>query len=506
MMKRVRGSSKMRFLSVVAAAVFSTLVFIGCEKSPVGPDDDPGNVVSPPVDVPVAGKTVSQILDDGHSALKRNQYDTAMAYYEAAYAKENNNPEAIIYSSLAKLALISIDPKVADLFRNRMGFTSYPNRFNALLSSDWLTYESSLPGLVTPSWVSKGNNSIYNGSLINGAPSVETWVILLLANLVDKNTNGLNGFLDDMIAAVFGTSFTEVNIRIAKLNVNNSNTKITLNSVFLEALNFENIIGEYDEIGWAEANAVLSFMTGIKASMEWVASYDWNTSLNFLKQVWSDNINDLGPYELINSIDAKDLPFNNNFLKARVGKMDAAKASFIKSVEGLQASYEAISTDSKYPASIKNAYPTLNDGANKLVTAIKNGTVFYISDNPTNGTWPTSGNGINMGKLFQPGYFSLQNLFEVDAAGKPVFYTEGVKLTKDNYQELLSENGYAALKVKTSHAAAVVVPAQSQGDEMFELPFFLALWLFEKYNGLPLTNLYVLEKKQPLAKALIRKK
>ena len=563
-----------RFAPVVAAAFASAILSLGCtEENPVDPGTGNG------VDVPTAGKSVETLIKDGTASLEDGKFDEALAYYEAAYQKDNNDPNAIAYSVLAKVAGISVDQKVVNLLKNRVGFTNYPNKLNALLNSDWLTnytererlyeirdeasgkwaswydewdidyygldqvgyyysdwvdgdfnyvlvsteraygeeWDNFLPGLATPEWIKGGPNSLYNQSLVDGAPGMETYALLLLANLLDKNTAGLNGLLDDLIDAVFGSGFDEICARVDKLK---GKGPIKLDGAFLDELDYEDMIDEFDGIGWAEVNVVISFMTGIKASLQYIASYDWNTNLNFLKYAWDTEENF---YNKVKGVSASDLPFGNNFLKARPGKMAAAKTSFKKAVEGLKASYEAIQNDGKYPQVVKDAYPTLKAGADQLIAAIDGGVFYILDSDPTTSSWPTSGNGIDMGKVFTEGYFSLDKLFETDG-GKPVFYVIGEeeevceydedwdyeycwyedrapeRLTPANYRELL-ENSYAvALMLKTSHVASIVVGPDAPSD-LDNVPFSV---LPPKYGQLLFEKFYGLDYTPPVAKARVK--
>ena len=602
-----------RVIPLVVVAVMSAFVYYGCVELPVDPGEEEETYTP---DIPTNGKSVAELLKDGHKALKDKDYDVALAYYEAAYKENGSDSKAITYSTLAKVAKISIEPDVVNLFRNRFGFKDYPNELNALLSSDWWEsypseywewdyydpkndryvywldtwyvnsneypevtkvgyhystwgyvlastnpryeadgsiedwyYDEDLdeyvswydeddvesgyyegidsegyyyhsytytfvtatkrnrevddmlfPGLEVPVWLKGKSSSIYSGTLVDGAPGAETWPILLLANLLDKNTNGLNGLLDETIAGVFGNSFNEACARVDKLKGKGA---ITLDEEFLQALNLGNLVDEYDKIGWMELNAYLSFMTAIKASLEWIASYDWNTNLNFLKFAWGTE-EDF--YNSFKSIDAKDLPFNNNFLKARPGKMAAAKADFIKAIEGLKASYGAIadSDDDFYPTEVKDAYPTLSSGADRLIAAIQNGGKFYIPDDATKGNWPTSGkNGIDMGKLFEEGYFSLPNLFETSSSGKPVFYADGKQLTPtSNYVSQIDNAGYAALRFKTKRVTDVIIGFESDASSYdVQFPPKYGKLLFEKYYGVSSQSKARIA---PLAKARLR--
>jgi hypothetical protein len=277
------------------------------------------------------------------------------------------------------------------------------------------------------------------------------------------------------------------------------NERITLDRKFIEALYLEEVIDEYDEVGWAEINAIMSAMIGVKAAMEWTTAYDWNMNLNVFQTAWMMD-DEQWWWDRINMMNKNDLPFNNNFLNTRPGKMAKSKASFITAIEGLQASYEAILESDIYPQEVKDAYPTLNAGINLLLSSIQNGGKFWVPEDPTTGNYPTSASsrsdilfGVDMGKFFQEGYFSLDNVFETDG-GKPVFYLDGVKLTTTNYlNELRDAENYIALAFRTKTINDIVfdipelyeeVPELNSGSDVWLVEMFppeLAKVLFEKY-------------------------
>ena len=532
------------------------------------------------VKVPTDNMTVPQILDKAVENLKAEKWDEAIAYYNAAYAKDNNDPAAIIYSTLANLAKISTDKNMVALIKNNFGFTEYPDRLNALFSNDWMKkvpekhpiygyydnngdyaywydkeeieyyknsswtnysglsregyyrceysyssgsssyactlvsstprYDSTyMPVIRTPDWV-KGAGSIYNETLLSGnVMSTESWVIALLANIVDRNSNGLNQTLDDVIDAVFGASYNEATSRLQKLE-SRKNETINLNPYFIEQLNLEDIFDEFDEIGWAEVNAVISAMLAVKASLEWLSSYDLNTDLNWLKYAWKDDDKDIT--NRIKGINKNNLPFNNNFLKVRsngASRMSNAKETYKKAIQGLQASYQVIaSPNSIYPTEIKDSYNSINGGFAALLNAIDAGKEFYIPKEPNKGTWPTSKTSnviatIDFGKFFEVGRFSLDKIFETKA-GKPVLYgcywhwdyhtdeLKGEVLTTDNYLNILSKedewgDGYElCLKLNMNYIKEI-----ADADELTEelndgltntgITGDLAKVIFEKY-------------------------
>jgi len=548
---------KTLFYSLLPVALF--FAFISCSDG--GGDNGVGGITAD-VSVPPCGNNVDEIIQCAMDQLKDGNLDEAIAYYNKAYEKDNNNPKAIIYSSLINLAKISTDPKVVTLMRDHFGFKTYPNRLNALLSDKWMseycdiaygyydesskkwvyweeardgdvdkdgyyyyTYSngryiytlvstkvqcenSKLPTIVTPDWV-KGNGSMYNEALLSGnVLSVENWSLSLLANVINKNSNGFNPLLDDVIDGVFGASFNLAVERLSRLE-NRKEDRISLDPYFVDQLDMEDLnFDEYDLVGWAEANAILSAMLLVKASLEWVQSYDLSTDLNWLKFAWKNDPDDMLNH--FNGVDASRLPFNNNFFKIRPGKMANAKADYVKAVKGFQSSYTAIKNSDLYPTKLRESYSTINGGFGELINAINNGGKFYIPEDPTKGAWPTSKSSkvkatIDFGKFFTEGYFSLQNIFETDG-GKPVFYLEKeiyvcpdedddywwwcnydyvyTKLDKNNYDALISEDeGRLSLAIKTGPFKAII--DEPDNGKLEYLPIGLsedvAKAIFEKY-------------------------
>jgi hypothetical protein len=471
--------------------------------------------------------------------LKTEKWDEAVECYDGAYNKDNNDPNAIIYSALANLAKISIDPKVSTLLKDHLGFTEYPNKLNALFSSDWLikypeymddyyydpaydTYVewiekdwgwgeditddgyyiydrssggyilisstpkyryTSLPGIKTPDWI-KGEGTVYSDMLLNGTViGVDAWALSLIANIIEKNTSGVNTLLDDVVGGVFGASYDKAVERVKKLETR-KNAVISLDPYFIEKLGLENIFDLYDKIGWAEVNVITSAMLLTKASLEWVQSYNLDNDLTALKYNWKADADSL--LERFKNIDKANLPFNNNFLKARSGKIGKSKEDFIKAIEGLQASYSAIQSSELYSGKVKEAYGTINSGFSEMLKAIKNKGKFYIpKDDPTTiSAWPVAdGNSvratIDFGKFFEEGYLSLDKIFETEG-GKPVFYLHEQKLASAS---LIDQGGRLQLKVKVSYIKGLFGTDEIDDTEFLDIGLSgkAAKELFGKY-------------------------
>ncbi|GHV12124.1 hypothetical protein AGMMS49938_04050 [Fibrobacterales bacterium] len=523
----------------VSAVVFSALLsfaFLSC-SSESNSGDENGNV-----NVPTKGKSADELLKAAVASLKESHYDEAIAYYDAAYENYPNDPRTAVYSALANLAKISTDPKVLNLMRNRIGFSDYPNRLNALFSDKWLKgyperidyyycnkneqcgywydedeldyYDLSeagyyrydynnrnytlisktpkydtinLPEIKIPSWINKSEGTLYESSLLSGNIfGADAWAISLFAHLLDKNTNGLNDALDEVTDAVFGASYNTAMDRINHLE-KNKDAKISLDPYFIEQLGLEDVFDEYDSIGWAEINIVSAATLALKASLEWVSSYNWNSDLSDFKFLWKAKSGDAF-LDSLKKIDAKKLPFNSDLLKPRSGKMSLAKADFIKAIQSAQGSYEYIKESPLYPSKVKESYSTINTGMQKLITAINNGEKFWIPEDPTSGSWPVADGedvigGIDLGNFFKEGYLSLNNLFETES-GKPVFYTDDddyYKVTANNYAEV--EELYLKLKANTIKALILGKETEDIKDQYINLGITddWAQIIFEKY-------------------------
>ena len=433
-----------------------------------------------------------ELIDNGIEKIKDGDYDSAIQDFENAFNKDKDNPssntfvESVVYSSLAKLATIPTDVNFRNLLKDRLGVKNYPNTIEDLILGDWMetytvinvtysydddgrwvywfdplkdpwlfeyyeldeiagyyafnydiyTYElvstterhetQLMPGLEIPEWF--GNTSAYKDTLVDGKkPSPETFGLLLLANLVQKNSNGLNDLLDDLLNTMFGSgsAFQTVVSRTAMLPSYNST--FTVGEDILDAFGLLDLFEGPVDIGKAELELIISALRLLKASFEWIAAYDWNTDISFLKTEWKnleDNIDKLNP---------ANLPFRNNFLKARNNtKMAESKASYILAINTTISVYDHYTgATSNLPKGIKdelNKIKWIKDGLSKLKKAIEDGTTFYVKEGTGSTYDNTASNaefGIHFGKFFTAGYFGIDKLITTTGTGanvSPAFY------------------------------------------------------------------------------------
>lgn len=263
------------------------------------------------------------------------------------------------------------------------------------------------PSFNLPDWLK--NSELYKETLIKSAQTTYSIQILLLGNLIHCNPNGANELVDNIL-----TVFNEKFENAKKITASMSENSVLIPSKVISALCLDEALGDYSvRVGKAELNVLISSLQILKATFQWLSSYDLSANISSLKVLFNDNQNNL---ELIRKIGTeKSLSVRNE------NAMAASKQTFIESIEILNNSYEyLVSSASEYPQVAKDEVKRYGNfictAANKLKTCINDGSIFYIpAENPFetlewNATESNSSFGIDMGKLFTPGYFS--NIFE----------------------------------------------------------------------------------------------
>ena len=277
--------------------------------------------------------------------------------------------------------------------------------------------------------------------------------MLVLANVLNGNSDGLNDAVDDLYSTLFESD--EYNSAITKIN--SIKNAVELPAAVVQGMELNEMLGEGEtfKIGAPELKLIKSVLDVLKGTFEFIQSYNLNIDLSLLKMDWQELVpagaeeppvqwilDNFGAYNA--SID----PIANNLLGARgngvgTAKMNQAKATFVGVIDDVIAAYDDIvGENSIYPAAITEMlgeYAVLKDTALKLKAAINKGGLFgipkEISKDAT--SWPVPANItelnnysfiIDFGKIFTPGYFSITNMFETIKSGGrtvPVIYKAG---------------------------------------------------------------------------------
>ena len=227
--------------------------------------------------------------------------------------------------------------------------------------------------------------------------------------MVHCNPDGANELVDNVLK-IFDGKFENAK----KIAASMSESSVLIPSKVISALCLDEVLGDSSiRVGKAELNVLISSLQILKATFQWLSSYDLSANISSLKTLFNDNQNSL---ELVRKIGTeKSLSVRNG------NAMAVSKQTFIESIEMLSDSYEyLVSSASEYPQAAKDEVMRYGNficsAAENLKTCINDGSIFYIpAENPFetlewNATESDSSFGIDMGKLFTAGYFS--DIFE----------------------------------------------------------------------------------------------
>lgn len=385
----------------------------------------------------IEASSYSALLETGYNALEREDYDSAVASFMAAYAAEANN-KTKMHAALARLAAISVNEQVVTLMRERIGFASYPGTLNALINTDeWCkrfvqyghpVYFPILPD--APDWIS----SI-------GIDPIALWMAVLLNN----NLEGVNDLIDSVLNNVFGKSYNEAVQLINSMD----DESVDINNRFIRLLRLEDQLGgDTVRVTKAELKAITAALDIVKGTLQFLQAYNLNTPLNFLALDWIKGGEDIdfngGKYA--ESYD----PFNNGFLTQRSGyTTETAVNTYISALDTLIEAYESITADNKnYPSAAKDflkKYSGYKELATNIKAAIEDGKCCEFPSINNEGIPQQNDTlfSINFGCM-KDGFFSMEKLFVIEN-GKPVFYTVDRKtvVTAENIDNIKGAFGIA---------------------------------------------------------------
>ncbi|MDR2618377.1 MAG: hypothetical protein LBC62_05850 [Treponema sp.] len=289
-------------------------------------------------------------------------------------------------------------------------------------------YSETYPGFTLPAWLK--DTSLYTDTLTNLAggsavQSTATLSLLMAANLLENNTQGLNALFNEILNSVFGSKFEEIAGRVNKLGT----ASVTLDAEIIAALGLDGLLeGDGLIIGKPELDVLIAGLRILKATFELIASYDWNTDFSFAKFDWADQ--NAFAAKLADA-DVSRLPFRNSFLNSQDPAMlNKSKQDYLAALSAISSVYDTMGNRDYIPLAAKDYlddYKWIQDSVNKLHAVIANGGTFWIpGDAPPSGpTWTATqanaGLGVDMGKLFTLNYLKLNDIVEVTGTN-PVFY------------------------------------------------------------------------------------
>lgn len=339
---------------------------------------------------------VSCVLDED------NEWSGAYCYYGYDfYIKDIEFDEKGKYLICRQYMPESMKSKIPDSAKE------YNKKFEKEKKIAVLSESEKAPSFNLPVWLKDSEH--YKDTLVKSTQTAFSIQILLLGNLVHCNPNGANELVDNVLK-IFDGKFENAKKIVASM----SESTVLVPSKVISALCLDEVLGDSSiRVGKAELNVLVSSLQILKATFQWLSSYDLSADISSLKALFNDNQNYL---ELIRKMRTKEsLSVRNE------NAMAVSKQTFIESIEMLNDSYKyLVSSASKYPQAAKDEVMRYGDficdAAKKLKACINDGEIFYIpAENPFetlewNATESDSSFGIDMGKLFTAGYFS--DIFE----------------------------------------------------------------------------------------------
>lgn len=267
---------------------------------------------------------------------------------------------------------------------------------------------------------------------LKSSPLNNTLSVLLLANILNGNTSGLNSALDDFYSLIFDSA--EYSDAISKIDAVSSS--VTFSAETVKQLGLEEWFGEDTDVklGAAELKLIKTAYTALKAAFEYCQSYNLNADLSFLEFDWGSDDAVKEKFEKYLSYDSSVDPLKLNLLGVRnESKMASSKTDLANAITDLITAYDDIlSAPSDYPTAFTDTlseYKILKSGAESLKSAITNGGKFYIPDVETEdeltslSSWPTSGETyIDFGKIFTAGYLNTSSFLDEDGDEKITIY------------------------------------------------------------------------------------
>ena len=426
-------------------------------------------------------KNFDQLKQSARNYLNARQYDTAAAFYEEAWKKNPRDPEAIFYSSIAKLAGLLIDPDVRKIISSFHmntpgtlddwicdGYTegekwrrTYAGTYT-IGTNNFEGRDVRLPVLNPAHW---GFVTPYSDFAVSHEPyHIQTFKNHLFWGLIASYTGGFNSLFENIQRDIFSKEFDAAAKRAASFPAAG---KTELHPRLKDLFELEEYYGPGTSyVGKAELDYIFGILEVIRAAVEYFSVYNWTIELRdwliteilptddfddvlhklFLlsdqmsgarKELWQDYLTVI-----------RMLPFRNNFLRVRnASKMAQAKSSFIKGIGMMNVSmaywYGTVDNGggtTRWTSEAAGKNNWIKNGIASAKTAIDTNGVFYfpgkIPDTLVDGEWvhPSPGwdwpnastpdspdvriYGLSMEKFFTPGIFSLQNIFMTEMGGE----------------------------------------------------------------------------------------
>lgn len=332
--------------------------------------------------------------------------------------------------------------------------------------SDYLTIA---PEFAVPEWLS--DTDAYKSTLFKTLQTSDTLAMLMLGNIIDLNPDGINELIDKVLA-VFDGKFSNAK----SLADSMSNSTVAVPYPIINILGLQEILGDSTVyIGKAELNVLISALQILKATFQYLSSYDLSANIVAIKNAIVDTPTNM--YKFLKEVDT------GKFLTVRNSKaIEESKNTFVESIQTVQNSYDFIvSSESSYPTAVKEQLSYYGQvfytAAEDLKNCIKEGKVFYIPANDPfeneNPEWSAddsnAGFAVDLGKFFTAGYFTNIVEREADSKFKISGYTGFKQYSSDIPQSTEFEitDAFTEEKFEEIHTASIAAAKEKYPDGGF---------------------------------------
>jgi hypothetical protein len=459
---------------------------------------------------------VGGLINSARAHLSTGQYDRAVSLYEAAWQKDNSNPEAILYSALGKLGAVLLDTDVAAILSGPLHFSTVPGSLDDWIcdpdfwgdvdsdeelkasqrwwmdwdpdpvkAANWPKIYSRFSGFVSP---------FGDFQIAQAAATRQKFYNLVFWGLVSSNTGGFNGFLKQVNHYVFGEKFEAAAARAAAMP---TDARVELNSQLKKRFALEQYFGAGTTyIGKAELDYLFAGLRALQAFFEYLSAYDWSIDLRpwLTSEIRTDDgIDDiLDKMFTLADTSLRDmkywqdgaavqriLPFRNNFLTIHsAASLEIARNRLKQAVNAAHAStgywfdYSGGFSTSQFDAAAQINYQWVWQAVSAAKEALDSGGNFYfpqkLPESQHGSQWPAAGDqdaaygmkiyAVNVTQFFTPGVFNLTNMIIPEMGGRaPSLYN--VEWRQDgNYNTVLTGNRTLVTEPITGDGADEHVP------------------------------------------------
>jgi hypothetical protein len=449
-------------------------------------------------------KSYSDLLVSADKYLDAGEYDTAASFYQEAYKKNKNDPEAILYATFAELGGMLLDADIRSIFSSFF-MENVPavlddwicdadwvatNGTGRLWYSEWagVQYDTAADNKNPPMYIHttyttetivfpKMNSRLSNvfvgqfgdSPLGQGAATTQKLSNLIFWGLIASNSGGFNGLVERINRYIFGDKFEAIAKRAESFPLDG---RVLLNGRLKERFKLDELYGTGDTyIGKTELDYIFANLYAIKAFFEYFAVYDLSIDLRpwLTSQLEIDDGLDQILDKIFSQASSNDnhkaywrnpatvgriLPFKNNFLNVRnTAFMGKARADLSKALDMANSSmsswYGSTGTTTHFISTAKARHQWAKDGLAHAQTAFGGDGVFYfpkkLPKSEAASVWPSSadaGYGLNLAEFFKPGAFSPAHFFTTEWGGRipALFKVKWYEDKSNNWAAVITED------------------------------------------------------------------